>query len=224
MNNKNLLRWIFIESHAKWLFLILLFEYLVAINLSPSILTNYPIFNLLVDAMSFIPAVHNFDQIAIDPERVSFYIALTFILLIPKTYSIYHFLVKNPVKEMSQYVITPYTKSKPVKTRQILSTANMTEEEVKQLPTVERSLFSRFFWSIMTLLFCFGMIAVSFLKGGIGSGRADLILDGINMDIANGGSTMWYQISGHLTLCALLLAVSFFILKDYIKYFKEKIN
>jgi len=215
---KEILKWLFVESHAKWLFMILVFEYLVAVNLSPTILTDYPIFNWIVEKMSFIPSINNFDDVAPHPERVRFYMAFALIMVIPKTISFHHFLDKNPITEMRQYVITPYSTTKPKGTAQIFA-PRMSQEEAKQLSTVERSLLSRFFWSIMTLLFTFMtvVIIITFKNGS-------LVLTPDNY-IPNGGITMWFVISLKLMmLCAALLAISVFIIKDYIKYFKEKLS
>ncbi len=217
-NIQDFLRWVFIESSAKWLFMILLFEYIVAVNLSPTILTDYPLFNWVVEKLSFIPAVHNFDDIAVHPEAVRFYIALAFLLLIPKAISIYYFLVKNPITEMRQYVITPYTTTKPKSTRQILA-PRMTQEQAKQLPTVERSMRSRVFWSIMTLLFTVGSVIVMIITNN------EILPSYAKGRIENGGISMWFEISLQtMMLSAVLLAVSIFIIKDYIKYFKEKLS
>lgn len=214
---KEFLKWAFIESTAKWLFIILAFEYLVAVNLSPTILTDYPLFNWIVESMAFIPAIHNFDEIAVHPEAVRFYIALVFLLLIPKSISIYYFLVRNPITGMATYVITPYTATKPKNTR--LITAHLTKEEIDALPSVERSLFSRFFWSIMTLLFTYMMLVVIFM---LGFESKSPTVQAMNISIASEEPDMWFQVSGFLTLSGLLLSISFFIIKDYIKYFKEK--
>lgn len=215
---KGILHWLFIESHAKWLFMILAFEYFVAVNLSPTILTDYPVLNWIVEKMAFIPSIHNFDEVAVHPEAVRFYIAFALIMVIPKSISFHHFLEKNPITEMRQYVITPYSMTKPKRTAQIFA-PRMSQEEAKQLPTVERSLLSRFFWSIMTLFFAFMMVVVivSFKNGSF-------VLTPDNY-IPNGGITMWFALSvKFMMLCAALLAISAFIIKDYIKYFKEKLS
>ena len=91
-----LLRHFLLESHARWLIYILAFEYIVAVTLSPRILTDYALAEYFVDKMSFLDAVHVFDDVAKHPESVSFFIALSFLLLIPKAICCYVFLKANP--------------------------------------------------------------------------------------------------------------------------------
>jgi len=216
---QDILRWIFIESSAKWLFMILLFEYIVAVNLSPTILTDYPLFNWVVEKLSFIPAVHNFDDIAVHPEAVRFYIALAFILLIPKAISIYYFLVKNPITGMATYVITPYTTTKPDSTRRMFSDSWQDEENATVGEQKPRSMFSRIFWSMMILALTMGAIWV-FVFTDFGHGDFSSFLKKSDANIANGGITLWYEFSiNNMGISGLLIAISAFVIKDYIRYF-----
>jgi len=217
---KDVLKWLFIESHAKWLSYILVVEYFIATNLSPSFLSDSALLTVFVEKMSFIKGVHAFDSIAIHPEAVSFYIALAFVLLIPKSICMYYFLTKNPYSEMSQYVITPYTKTKPKRT--LRAGEVLTEEEAKQFPTVERSMLSRIFWSVMILLMAAGML---FMNVELGRVSELLVTQKVQRAIAAGGVPMWFSLSVcRLTVSALLVAVSFFIIKDYYRLFRALIN
>jgi len=167
--------------------------------------------------MSFIPAVHNFDDRAIHPEAVRFYIALVFVLLIPKALSIRNWLVKHPVAEMRQYVITPLTQRKPASSSQVASDTWMTKEEIAAQPTVERSIVSRLFWSSMVLLFTAGMLWVLV---DFGYGSQDNYVKRSDNLIATGGHAMWFRLSLTLTTFAgLLMAISMLITQDYIKWF-----
>lgn len=213
---KSIIHWLFVESHAKWLFMILAFEYGVAVSLPPTVLTDYPLFAWLVDQLSFIPSIHNFDEVAKYPEVVQFYMTFALTMVIPKSISFYHFLEKNPITEMRQYVITPFTTTKPKHTKQIFA-QRMSQEEARRLPTTERSLPSRFFWSFMTLFFAFAMMI-----GAINMGVGGFIADSY---IAEGGALMWFEVSLQLMMvCAIALAVSAFIIKDYIRYFRERLQ
>ncbi len=107
------LRYFLLESHARWLVYILAFEYIVAVTLSPTILTDHALAQYLVDKMSFLNAVHAFDDVAKQPEAVSFFIALSFMLLIPKAIAWHAFLKNTPYSQLAQFVITPYSRYKP---------------------------------------------------------------------------------------------------------------
>ena len=74
--------------------MILLFELCVAITISPTVLTDHPLANYLVEFMAFIPSVHAFDSLAINPESIRFYMALSFFMLIPKAMAVYIFFKK----------------------------------------------------------------------------------------------------------------------------------
>lgn len=212
-------KWLFVESSARWLIYILTAEYFIATNLSPTILTDYPILNSLVESMAFIPAVHNFDKIATHPEAVRFYIALAIFLIIPKSMSIYHWLRKNPIKELRQYVISPLTNTQPASTHQVATDSWMTEEQIKQQPTKKRSMASRIFWSLMILLFTFGCSYIIYI---LGYGGSQPYMQEVEKNIAVGGLVIWFQLSLKMTtFIGLLIAISAFVIKDYLTYFKS---
>lgn len=211
------LRYYFLESHIRWLLYIVLFEYIVALTLSPTILSNYVLAQYFVDIMSFISAVHAFDDVAKYPEAVSFFIALAFVLLIPRIIVCYLFLKANPYSQMSQLVITPYTKYKP--SRALNFGEELTEEEAKQLLTVERSMLSRVIWSLLSLGLSAGFIWIC-LEIGVNNDQDLILTQRINNGIANGGSDMWWSLSVcRISFAALMLATSFFIIKDYMRLF-----
>lgn len=212
-------KWLFVESSARWLIYILAVEYFIATNLSPTILTDYPIFNRLVESMAFIPAIHNFDKIATHPEAVRFYIALAILLVIPKSFAVYDWLKKNPNREIRQYVISPLTDTQPASSLQMWTDGAMTEDQIKRQPTNPRSITSRIFWSILILLFAIGCLVVLFTEG---FSTSSAYLQDLYLLIAKGGVAMWYQLAiKHATFTALLLAISAFVIKDYVIYFKS---
>ena len=217
-----LFKHLFIEGSAKWLMLILAFEFFVATNLSPTILTDYPILNSLVESMAFIPAIHNFDKIATHPEAVRLYIALAILLVIPKSFAVYDWLKKNPNMWMRQFIITPLTTTKPT-SAQLATRLSKTEEEIAQMPTEPRSRASAIFWSLMILGFALSISIVFVFDAGRSTNDAH-IQEGINK-IAKGGLFMWFEFSlMKSTFTSLLLAVSVVVLKDYIFYFKTLFN
>lgn len=214
-----LFKWLFIESSARWLIYILAIEFFIATNTSPTILTDYPILNHLVESMAFIPAIHNFDKIATHPEAVRFYIALAILLVIPKSFAVYDWLKKNPNMWMRQFIITPLTTSSPA-SPQLATRLGKTEEEIAKLPTVPRSRASAIFWSLMILGFAVGATYV-FLYD-IGAPTHDSYVQEVSNKIAKGGVFMWLEFSLlNSTFASLLLAISTVVIKDYITYFKS---
>jgi hypothetical protein len=211
-------KWLFIESSARWLFYILGAEYVIATNLSPTILTDYPILNNLVESMAFIPAVHNFDKIATHPEAVRFYIALAILLVIPKSFAVYDWLKKNPNMWMRQFIITPLTTSKPT-SAQLATRLSKTEEEIAQMPTEPRSRASAIFWSLMILGFAAVAIGMLFMEG---FSKTSAFLQEDYKKIGMGGFSIWYEFSlRNATFTSLLLAISTVVIKDSITYFKS---
>lgn len=217
-----LFKWLFIESSARWLIYILAIEFFIATNTSPTILTDYPILNHLVESMAFIPAIHNFDKIATHPEAVRFYIALAILLVIPKSFAVYDWLKKNPNMWMRQFIITPLTTTAPTSS-QLATRLSKNEAEIEQLPTLPRSRASAIFWSLMILGFALSISIVFVFDAGRSTNDAH-IQEGINK-IAKGGLFMWFEFSlMKSTFTSLLLAVSAVVLKDYILYFKTLFN
>ena len=212
-------KWLFVESSARWLIYILTAEYFIATNLSPTILTDYPILNSLVESMAFIPAIHNFDKIATHPEAVRFYIALAILLVIPKSFAVYDWLKKNPNMWMKQFIITPLTTTKPT-SAQLATRLSKTEAEIAQMPTVPRSRASAIFWSLMILLFMLMMCFVFVFDTGF-SNTSEYVQK-LQNRIAMNGVLMWYQLSvKQMTVSVLLLTVSAVIIRDYIIFFKS---
>ncbi len=206
----------FTKSHIRWLLYILVFEYLVAVSLSPTILSDYFLASYFVEKMSFISAVHALDNLAVYPEVTCFFIALSFFLLIPKTVCIYLFFHKNPYSERSQYVITPYTKFKPSRTLNVGE--ELTEEEGKELLTVERSMFSRIMWSLSSLGLAFTIIISNLNIGGDVLNPREFVYQ----SLIQGGAEMWLSFSVYsLCAAAAFTAVSIFIIKDYFRLFIE---
>lgn len=211
-------KWLFVESSARWLIYILTAEYFIATNLSPTILTDYPTLNYLVESMAFIPAVHNFDKVAVHPEVVRFYIVLAILLVIPKSFAVYDWLKNNPNMWMRQFIITPLTTTAPASS-QLATRLSKSEEEIEKLPTVPRSRASAIFWSLMILLFTISTMIVTWSEGGFG--RDSFYVNMLNARIIQGGISMWFELSvKNMTFTGLLLAISFVIIRDYITYFK----
>jgi len=212
-------KWLFVESSARWLIYILTAEYFIATNLSPTILTDYPTLNYLVESIAFIPAVHNFDKVAVHPEVVRFYIALAIFLVIPKSFAVYNWLKQNPNMWMRQLIITPLTTTAPTSS-QLATRLSKSEEQIQRLPTVPRSRASAIFWSLMILGFALMTILVEFSAGGEYQ-KDSSYLNILNARTAASGASMWFQLSvKHMTFTGLLLAISFVIIRDYITYFK----
>jgi len=211
-------KWLFVESSARWLIYILTAEYFIATNLSPTILTDYPTLNYLVESIAFIPAVHNFDKVAVHPEVVRFYIALAILLVIPKSFAVYDWLKNNPNMWMRQFIITPLTTTAPASS-QLATRLSKTEEEIEKLPTVARSRTSAIFWSLMILFV--GIIVPSVMIFVNGFSNHSEYVTGRQNRIAIGGIAMWYQLSvSQMTISALMYAICTVIIRDYITYFK----
>jgi len=170
--------------------------------------------------MAFIPAVHNFDKIAIHPEAVRFYIALAILLVIPKSFAVYDWLKKNPNMWMRQFIITPLTTTAPTKS-QFVARHTKNEDEIAIMPNEPRSRASAIFWSLMILLFTVGTMIVTWSEGGFG--RDSFYVNMLNARITQGGIPMWFELSvKNMTFTGLLIAISFVVIEDYITLFRGK--
>jgi len=203
-----------ITSHARWLWRILLFEYIVAMTISPTILSRSPFLNSFVECFAFIPVVHGFDDTAKHPEAVRFYIVMTTLLLIPKVMSIYTTFAKSKVPFMLSYVITPYTKTKAADSGKLFrDTFFGVERENSEIEQVPRSMFSRI---VCSLLFLVVGLVVAYIKSYGVSGYPPLQITSGHLTI---GFDLWWEFSASNTEIALVLAICTFIIKDYIRLF-----
>lgn len=213
------LRYFLLESHARWLIYILVFECIVAVTLSPTILTDYVLAQYFVDKMSFLNAVHAFDGEVRHPEAVSFFIALSFVLLIPKAVAWYAFLKNTPYSQLAQFVITPYSKYKPNRTLGLFEMP--TEEQAKQIFTIERSMFSRIIWSLLSLLLSIGILWYT-ADMNPDHDRNGLLLKEKTALINAGGIYIWFVISfAYVAMASLMMSVIYFICRDYCRFFNE---
>jgi len=219
---KNIIVWLHYKGTPVWLFYILAFEFFVATNLSPTILTDTPFLNAWVDAMSFMPAINNFDGRAIHPEAVKFYIAFAAWFVIPKSIAIYSWVKNSPINWAQELIITPLTTSKPP--RMSFSQRFSAEKiEVDELPKEKRSRASAIFWSLMTLLFMAMAIFVWVFNTGFTN--TSEYVQSMHNRVAIGGAAMWFQLSfKQMTFAALLISISIVIIKDYLVFFRLIIN
>jgi hypothetical protein len=219
---KDFLVWLHYKGSPVWLFYILAFEFFVATNLSTTILTDYPFLSAWVDAMSFMPAINNFDRRAIHPEAVKFYIAFAVWLVMPKSIAIYYLVKNSPENWAQELIITPLTTNKPPR---ITITQRFSAEkvEIDKLPTVKRSRVSAIFWSLMTLLFTTMIIFIWVFNTGF-SNTSEYV-QSMHNRVGIGGAAMWFQLSfKQMTFAALLMSVAIVIIKDYLVFFKLIIN
>lgn len=213
------LRYFFLESHARWLLYILTFELFVALTISPTILTDYRLANYFVEVMSFLDVVHAYDEAVTNPEAVSFFIALSFFLFIPKVFAWYLFFIKTPYSQLAQFVITPYTKYKPNRTLGFFEMP--TEEEAKEIFTIKRSMFSRIIWSLLSLLIAIGIIWMQ-LKVSPDIRQVTPISKNLTGMIAAGDIFLWFSVAIYITAAsALMMNVIYFICRDYCLFTKE---
>lgn len=144
---------------------------------------------------------------------------MTTLLLIPKSVSIYTTFVKSKIPFKMSYVITPYTKTKAADSGKLFrDTFFGVEREVDEIEQVPRSIFSRFVWSLIILVIGLGC---SYLKV---YGIADFGVTDFDQPPMTGaplslGHNLWFEFSVVNTWCAVMLAISTFIIKEYLRLF-----
>ncbi len=84
------LKGFFSHGYGRWFFFIFLLEILIALLLSPTTLRNYIPFNWLANS----------------PYAIHSYIALTVVLIIPKSIILYYVIESNPLTLKSTFVIS----------------------------------------------------------------------------------------------------------------------
>ncbi len=98
-----------------------------------------------------------------------------------------------------------------------------TEEQAKQIFTIERSMFSRIVWSPLSLLLSVDMLWYV-MRMSPEMDRNGLLLKDKTALINTGGIYLWFVISFfYMTMTSLMMNVVYFICRDYCLFFNELI-
>jgi hypothetical protein len=215
-----MVQWVRGWGSLRYVFYVLLFELLLAYFMPPTVLHDILWLNYLVDAVQHIaPVIGKFNlHNATHPDAVRLYLAITLFLVIPKTIAIYGWLNRDRNDNSSQFVISPLTDTHAGTAGEWVTEPLRHDKEVRVLE--ERSLASRIIWSLLIIAVTAGIL-FAFLDGGSPDSQ-HLASQESFRNVGSGYFRMWMAWSiMKMTLASLLLAISIFIARDYIVYFKR---
>lgn len=209
-------------KHWIWFIGILAFEYWFAISIQDSGPERYVTFSPLVNWIGHsIPVIHNFDRVAKNPEALSFYFAITLLLMVPKAIFFCIWLYSSKTAMYRHFVVSPLTSSTPKTFAEFIDEPR---RDSKEAPGRPRSLTSRMGWSLAIIVL--GLAAAFFAiqfgwevqKGRQGPRFQELA------EIANNGPRLWLHWSlMWTTFTSLLLGITFCVLRDYLTFAKTKL-
>jgi hypothetical protein len=210
-------------KYFTWLLALWGFEYWLVYSVPPQILTRYPALKSLVDAISTVaPVVHNFDRISPNAEFISFFFAVTTLLMILKCAIFFRWLNFDRVGMYRHFVISPLTATSPKH-----GTEFVTDALEDGLPREEksRSLTSRVGWSLLVVLIGSALILTVLISGWeIPKPPANGAPEGL-ADVAKGGLSLWlYWSVKRTTFAALLLAILASIVRDYVVFLRGRVS
>lgn len=205
------------------IFYIIVFEFLLAYAIPPTILHDIAWLNYFVDAMQHIAPIigkidiHNSAQ----PDAVRLYLALTLLLLIPKTAALYLWLNNRRGGNFDQLVISPLTENHAGSVGDYV--VEPLRHSEKKIPTKKRSWVSRIIWSVLIFAFTAGMLWANLNAGSPDSSNSEI--RDVYRYVGQGGVVMWVQWSvKQMTFLAFLLAISITVGRDYVTFFKQKFS
>ncbi len=211
----------------KWLLLanLLAVELILAYVIPQDILSRLVVLGELVNFLQYIAPVLGkiTTKTAEHPEVVRCYIFITLSIMPIKVWIFFSWLNSDRTGIYRYLVISPLTDQKPAEGDNFIMDP-LRQERKQAAKNIPRSLFSRFVWSTLILLFTFGLMWLilefysapdaPFSEGG-GEFRA----------LVSEGFSMWSEWSLKIvTFTSFFLAVSFCIFRDYVICFKRTYN
>ena len=193
-------------------------ELAVAHCLPPTILSDWPVLDAIVDFVQHIaPVLSNITaDSAPHPEAVRFYVVLTLFVMPIKAWLFYRW-IKTPELGIRRFlVVSPLMDQMPAGSDYFMLEPLRRERGIaaKQQP---RSLFSRLFWSTLILLLTAGMLwgILVFFRPPYEQQYSD---GGAFLSLVSEGYGMWLSWTLQLiTFESFCLAVSSFIVRDYLR-------
>ena len=209
----------FNAKHWTWFLSIFGVEYWLSFSIPPDIQTDYPVLKTFVDVIGTIaPVVHNFDKVAPSPQALSLFFAVTTLLIVPKTVFFFIWLNSSRIAMYRHLVISPLTSTSPKRPGDFVTEPLHEQTARDEKP---RSLVNRVFWSLLIVLISCSIVYVNMVSGWEVTKRPVNAIPKELLEVASGGASLWlYWSLKWTTLTALLLAITFCIVRDYVSFFR----
>jgi hypothetical protein len=208
-----------IEGYWRWLVYLLLFELWLAHFIPPTVLTDFPVFNKIVEWMQpFAPVLGYIGNKVTHPESVRFYVAVTLILFPLKVAYWYWWLNHDRLGGYAHLVISPLTDKTPASASDFIKEPLYRDGFTSRPKQKPRSMASRIIWSLLIVMFAGAGMTVMLIAGSTNG----LVSTKAYHAMSAGGAALWFSWSIKITtFAAFLVAVSFCIIRDYAVFFRQ---
>ena len=209
------------RRHWKWFLAILAFElWLATVDMPRGLVSAWPV-KALVDAMARIASVvHNFDRVALQPEALSLFFAITTLLIVPKAAFFFIWLNSSRTAMYRHFVVSPLTLSSPRHPGEFI-TEPLNDANVRQ--EKPRSAGSRFVVSALIVLLL-GSVTYALLQFGWDVKTPAGVAAG-SPAVSRGGWTLWLIWSVKWgTLAAFFSAIVACVLRDYLLFIVQSVR
>jgi hypothetical protein len=206
-----------------WYGYYLAFEYWILSIIPYHILTDSAVARTYVKAISALsPVIHRFDKVAQYPEVISFFLAISVLLMIPKIVFAIGWLRSDKLRIYRYLVISPLTNAVPKKPLDFVTDPLLDNKEiVAESHMSPVSLRRRILVSIAALLLVFSFaIFMPWCWFG-----ATSLPGPMEQQAYQGGWRLWLAWSVYLmTMSSGFFAIGYCILVEYFKWFKDWIK
>ena len=210
-----------------WFIPFLVFEYWLLLQIPETVLSDSRVAAGFVRLMDHVlPVVHQLDRLASKPEVLSFFLAISPLLLVPKIIFWVEILGSDKLRMLRYFVVSPLTTNVPKNAFDFVTDPLRDERENRSTQLTQPiGLGRRIFISIATLMFALfaGLSWPWFLYGtDVVHGRpADFRV----LATAAGGWRLWLSWSVYqMNVAAGFLAISYYVLADYVVWLRNIIN
>ena len=200
---------------------VLAFEYWLLSAIPASILDDSRIAGAFVQAMSSLtPLIHRFDRVAAEPQVLSFLLALSPFLLVPKVALVVRWLESDKLRIFRYFVISPTATNVPKGPLAFVTDPLRTNTENRApeaLQPISRARAIGLSLAILLLAFLLGIFWPLYIYGSdFVQGRGG---DFRELWVTQGGWRLWLSWSVYqMGLSALFLAMGYAVLREYVRW------
>ena len=196
-------------------------EYWLLSVIPASVLDDSRIADAFVRLMSSLtPLIHRFDRIATEPQVLSFFLALSPFLLVPKVAVVLRWLESDKVRIYRYLVISPTATripkgplafvTDPLRTN-AENRVPATQQSISRARAISLSLATMFLALLLGIFYPLYLYGWDFVQGRGGDFR--------EMWVIRGGWRLWLSWSVYqMGLSALFLAMGYAVLREYVRW------
>ena len=201
------------------------FELWLILNLPKTVLQDFPMARQFVDVVgTFAPAVHHFDGISEHAQVISFVMAFSILLILPKAALFVRWLRSDRMRNYRYLIVSPLTKTIP-KSPHSFITDPLRDDKANAAPEMRQSISMerRIFMSLVILFFAVGVgLVLPWVAWGE-PGGPNHVRGFMEEKAFLGGWRFWLGWSVYqMTQSSILLAMGYCVITDYFDWFRHR--